>query len=247
MRFIQHYSSSTGNLYVVTASNGKRLLLECGVPWKKMQKALAYDLSNIVGCLVTHEHKDHCKAIHEVLAAGIDCYMSDGTRKALGLVTHRRATAVEHGKPFPYCYPFQVYPIRINHDAAEPYGFVVKDGNESLLFVPDTSHITQRFKLPFNIIALECSFDGPTLAARVEAGAINETLAKRLLTSHMEVQVTKRYLREFCDLSKCREIHLLHMSADNINADRIRKEFEDEFMIPTFTVGAGHGCLNTQG
>lgn len=56
MRFESFYSSSTGNLYCVTAANGKRLLIECGVTWRKLIKALSYDLTNIEACLISHEH-----------------------------------------------------------------------------------------------------------------------------------------------------------------------------------------------
>jgi len=56
MEFISYFSSSQGNLYEVRAANGNRLLLEVGVRWKRIQKALRYDLSNIVGACVTHEH-----------------------------------------------------------------------------------------------------------------------------------------------------------------------------------------------
>jgi len=56
MKFIQHYSGSSGNLYEVVSNNGKRLLIEAGVVWAKVQKALRYDLKSISGCLLSHEH-----------------------------------------------------------------------------------------------------------------------------------------------------------------------------------------------
>ena len=42
MKLICHASSSTRNLYCITAANGQRLLVECGVTWAKLQKALNY-------------------------------------------------------------------------------------------------------------------------------------------------------------------------------------------------------------
>lgn len=56
MKLITHASSSKGNLYEVTANNGERLLIDPGLQWKQIQKALDYDLSNIVGACITHEH-----------------------------------------------------------------------------------------------------------------------------------------------------------------------------------------------
>ena len=65
---------------------------------------------------------------------------------------------------------------------------------------------------------------------------IEETLAKRLLTSHFEQANAMRYIEEFCDISKCRELHLLHLSQENIDKEQARKEFADKFLIKVETV-----------
>lgn len=234
MRFTKYYSSSRGNLYTV-AINGKRILLECGVTWKRLTKALDYKMSDIAFCLLTHDHKDHSKVVEEVMKAGIDVYASAGTLGALGVENNRRAKLVED-KAHIQLDGIGIIAIALNHDALEPLGFVIweQETSEYLLFVPDTSHITQRFNLSFSIIAIECSYDKDILQQRVDNKEINETLAKRLLTSHMEKRVAIKYIAEFCDLSRCREIHLLHMSGDNINRLRTKKEFEERFFIETF-------------
>ena len=236
MKFEQFYSSSSGNLYTVTASNGGRILLECGVTWKKLQRALNYDLSNIDAAIISHEHKDHSAAIRDVMRAGIDVYMSEGTAKTLDVIDERRIPLLLENKTRVKIGTFEVFPFALNHDAAEPLGFIIHCDKEDMLFAPDTSHITQRFGLALSIIALECSYDINVLQGRVDNLDIIETLAKRLLTSHMELQTTKKYLREFCDLSRCREIQLLHLSRDNIDAEKARKEVEDEFFIETVIV-----------
>ena len=241
MRFESFYSSSMGNLYCVTAANGKRLLIECGCTWKKLQKALGSDLSNIVGALCSHEHKDHSKCVGDVLTAGIDVYASKGTFDAIeeSLHLHRKAFAIEELKGTNITDTFRVFPFSVNHDAAEPLGFIVQEiaWNEYLLFVTDTSHIKQRFGIAFSIIALCCNYDGDLLRKREEAGEINTEFAKRLLTSHMERGVTKKYIADSCNLSKCTEIHLLHMSGDNIAQEAVRAEFENEFIVKTHIAG----------
>ncbi|HEK4983654.1 TPA: MBL fold metallo-hydrolase, partial [Clostridioides difficile] len=55
-------SSSRGNCYLLQLEN-ETLILECGVSYKEILKGLDFSLENVVGCLVTHEHKDHSKAI----------------------------------------------------------------------------------------------------------------------------------------------------------------------------------------
>lgn len=48
-------SSSCGNCYLLKAEN-ETLIVECGIKFKEIQKAMNFNISHIVGCLVTHEH-----------------------------------------------------------------------------------------------------------------------------------------------------------------------------------------------
>ncbi len=234
MTFEQIYSGSSGNLYIVTANDGKRLIIDMGVSWKKFVKALDYNLSNtVVGALANHSHSDHTKCIKDVMKAGIEVFASPETFEALGIVGERRAIPL----PPRLWYrrgDFNFMGYESNHDVPGSYLFVVQCDDEFLLFATDCSHITQQFKLPFSIIAIECSYDKDILQQRVESGEIHEEVAKRLLTSHMEKSETMRYLDKFCDLSRCRSIHLLHMSRENIIAEDVRREIEKEFFIKTY-------------
>lgn len=232
MKFIQYYSGSAGNLYVVVANNGRRLIIDPGVTWKKLQRALAYDLSNIDGALCSHEHNDHSKAARDVLRAGIGVYASRGTLEAVGISDHRKAHSFDDCNRL-IVKGFDVMCFEAHHDAAEPLLYVIRSGDECLLFATDTSHIKQRFNIPFSIIAIECSYDIGILQGRVESRDINQTLAERLLTSHQEKQTAMKYLVNYCDLSRCREIHLLHLSNDNIDKEQAKKDFESKFFIET--------------
>jgi phosphoribosyl 1,2-cyclic phosphodiesterase len=81
-------SSSKGNCYRVT-DGSTPLLLECGINYRDIQKGLNFQMSSIAGCLVTHEHNDHVKAIKDVMKAGIDVYASKGTFETLNITGHR--------------------------------------------------------------------------------------------------------------------------------------------------------------
>ncbi len=233
MKFIQHYSSSSGNFYEVVGGGRKprRLLLECGVRWKLLLKALCFDLSGIDGCLITHEHKDHCKAALQVIEAGIDIYSSEGTIAKMGLTESRRTICVE---AYDSCRPsvnFSVIPFGIRHDAIEPFGFLVLDleSSDTLLFAPDNGFIEQKWDIQFTHIAMECSYDPEILRYNVKEGYLPVVVGKRLQNTHTSTEVAKRYLDKFTDLTKCREIHLLHCSEGNLNKEKTRKEFEDRY------------------
>ena len=55
-------TGSSGNCYKVKIGKAT-LLLECGLPYKVIQKKLNFKVSEIDACLVTHEHMDHAKAV----------------------------------------------------------------------------------------------------------------------------------------------------------------------------------------
>ena len=236
MIFQQIASGSKANLYTVTANNGERLMIECGLTWAKLQKALNYDL-NFTACLLTHEHKDHSKSVKQVMDAGIDVFSSKGTFTSLRLGKERRAWIVKHKTMYKFG-EFAVIPFNSVHDAKEPLIYIVQCDGECLLFATDTSHIQQIFKFsfPLAIIALEVSYDKAILFEKVKAKTINEQLAKRLLNSHQEKSVAMKYIDESCDLSKCRQLHLLHTSDANLDKEKTRQEFEDKFFIETVVI-----------
>jgi phosphoribosyl 1,2-cyclic phosphodiesterase len=198
------------------------------VPWRKLEEALGYDLKGIDGCLISHEHQDHCRAITEVIRNGIDVYASAGTFEALGTAKWRRTKIVADQVIVNVGDAFQVMPFSVVHDVAEPLGYVVRElaTGEYLLFAIDTCLLTQWFIYPFSIIAIGCNYDADILQQRVKDGDIHETVAKRLLFNHPSKQWVDEYLRKFCDLSRCREIHLLHTSGENLDKQAVRREIE---------------------
>jgi len=188
---------------------------------------------NVSWIIITHGHADHSKAAEEVIRAGIDLYLTNGTMQELDAkfdICHmRRVQGIKEGDPL-FFDAFQVFVFSTNHDAKEPVGFVIREKatKEFLLFATDTSHIQYKMNYPFSIVAIECSYSKEVLTAMVESGEVNETLAKRLLTSHMEKQICMDHLDKF-DLSKCHEIHLLHLSGRNIDRKKTKEEFEKRY------------------
>jgi len=234
MKFIQHYSGSRGNLYEVVAKNGKRLMVECGVNWKDIQRAFRYDFGNVVACLITHEHKDHSRAVNDVIRAGIPVYCSKGTARALNI----RGSACTRERYYsPPESGLAISTFEAVHDCAEPVTFTIaeKETGETLFFATDTAFILQRFRRPLAIIAIECSYDTDLLKSRIDSGDADKTHGLRLLESHQSKAAAMDYLDRHCDLSKCKEIHLLHLSRENIaDPEALRKEFEERYFIPTF-------------
>ncbi|MCK5617155.1 hypothetical protein KAR91_85620 [Candidatus Pacearchaeota archaeon] len=165
----------------------------------------------------------------------IDVYASKDTLESQGLSEHYRSHVIEP-KKWITIGGFNVFPFEAIHDC-HCYGYIIKCDGEYLLFCTDTKLIKQRFNIPFSIVMIESSYCGKTLKRKVESGEVNEAMARRLLESHLEIEETARYLREFCNLSKCHQLHLLHLSGSNNDRERCRKRFKDEFFIEVITVG----------
>lgn len=204
MKFEALASSSSGNAYIVT-DRDTRILLECGVSHKQLQKLSGFSLSEFQACLVSHEHKDHAKSVEELISRGMPVYMSQGTAEALETDA---VTLTEHMEQFNVG-SFDIVPFTTFHDAKEPLGFLIKsrvDG-DVLAFATDTVNL--RYKFPgLNILAIEANYDKAILE-RCEK--MPEKVRYRISNSHMEIDTLCDYLRSL-DLSQCREIHLLHLS-----------------------------------
>lgn len=204
MRFESLASSSSGNAYIVSDKD-TRILLECGVSHSKLQKLSGFKLSEFQACLVSHEHKDHAKAVADLISRGMAVYMSQGTADAMET---DGVTLIENMEQFNVG-SLDIVPFTTFHDAAEPLGFLVKsrvDG-DVLAFATDTVNL--RYKFPgLNILAIEANYDKHILE-RCER--IPEKVRYRITNSHMEIDTLCDYLRSL-DLSACREIHLLHLS-----------------------------------
>ena len=55
LNFTVYTSGSAGNLYKL--DDGKsEILIEAGLPIKKIRKKLEFKLSEVAGCLISHEH-----------------------------------------------------------------------------------------------------------------------------------------------------------------------------------------------
>lgn len=216
-------SSSKGNCYWI--SDGRTpLLLECGINYRNIQKQLNFQTSNIAGCLVTHEHKDHSKGVSDVMKAGIDCYMSAGTAEAIGAKGHR----IKHiqAKQQFNLGTWTILPFNIEHDVAEPLGFLLANNvGDKLLFATDTYYIKYRFKNLTHIM-IESNYSLEILNENIAAGRVPQVMKKRLMRSHFSLENVKDLLRAN-DLSKVQEIWLLHLSDNNSDENLFKKTIQE--------------------
>jgi phosphoribosyl 1,2-cyclic phosphodiesterase len=209
-------------------------MIECGIQFKKIRQAFDFGLSNVAACLITHEHKDHCKAVKDLMSAGVDCYMSPGTAKALKLSGHR-IKEVEPLKTFSVG-SWKIMPFDTQHDCAQPYGFLLANQDrDKMLFATDTYYIKYRFKGLTHIV-IECNYILNILEKNIEAGLCHASIKNRILESHFELENLKEFFRAN-DMSKVEQIHLIHISSGNGDSGLFKQEIQGITGKPVYIEG----------
>jgi len=231
MNFRSFGSSSKGNAYLITSDGVKPLLIECGLPIKALREKLSFSLSGLAGCLISHCHGDHSKAAKDLLKAGVDVWTSEETAVSLEIRNHHRTNILMADKQ--ECIgEWVVLPFDLHHDVPT-HGFLIGGLDfEKLLFVPDTSYIRNRFE-GVSIIAIECNYVADKLSHNIQSGSIPKAVGRRVRRNHMELNTVKNFLLAN-DLSMCREIHLLHLSAGNSDEKLMVSEIQQITGVPVY-------------
>ena len=215
-------SGSSGNCYLLQNEN-ETLIIECGLRYKDILKGLNFNLSNVVGCLISHEHKDHSKAANDLIRNGIDVYLSEGTAAGIEFTdinSGYRIHEIESEKAIKIK-NFVVLPFETEHDANEPLGFLIyhKDMGK-LLFITDSYYCQYRFENVDHIL-IECNYSNKILQEK----ELPKFLKSRIIKSHFELENVKEFLKA-TDLTGTKEIVLIHLSDGNSNAAEFQEEIE---------------------
>jgi phosphoribosyl 1,2-cyclic phosphodiesterase len=220
-------SNSAGNAYILESSTGEALLIECGLRWELIKQALKYKLDRVAACLVTHSHGDHCKAVKDVLKAGINVWATPGEHDAMGTASHHNARFVTSS--FSNIMPvgsFMFLPFKIIHDTPDPVGYLVAHEEcGTVLFLTDTVYSPFKFAGLNNII-VEANYCQTILDRRLEQRDIAKAQCDRVIQSHMSIANCKDLLLAN-DLSQVNNIVLIHLSDGNSDAARFKREVQD--------------------
>lgn len=234
-----------------------RIMVECGIPKTLLYQRLnkeGIDFTTIQACLITHSHKDHCVAAHDINRLGVPLFASQETLNNINIDGIPLADLV----PTKICDGIYAMAFKVEHDCEGSVGFVIKTKNECVIFVNDHKRWINdlgRFKPDY--IFIECNYFHKVVYAQV--GEIkkllqsNETSSteyiqlknkyaqhKRNLDSHCSLHGTICGLRKL-NLSKCKAIFLMHLSDRYANEYKMKNEVELETHIMTKVCGKDGG------
>ena len=216
-------SGSSGNGYIIH-NEDEAILVETGVRFTEVKKALDFNISKVKGCLISHLHNDHSGFIKSYLDVGIDCYSNAETFQShkLSVLAHR-AKIIKPEKPF-MIGNFKIMAIDLYHDVP-CFGFLINHlemGN--LLFATDTKMIPYEFP-NLNQIMIECNYDDQILDESVLKGKIPAFVRNRIINSHLGFNYVKEFLNK-ADLTDVQNIILIHASSTNIDIKKAKEEIE---------------------
>lgn len=213
-------SSSRGNCYVLE-NEREALILEAGIRFSEVKRALNFNVSKVVGCLITHEHADHAAHVSEVLKACIPVYTSAGTAKNLTVKGDRLPLLCEAGTLLQLG-AFQIIPFEAKHDAAEPLGFFIDHPETGrVLFATDTYYLPCKFA-GLNNILIEANYRRDILDRQIESGKVSLAQRNRTIRSHLSYENCLKTLLAN-DISKVNNIVLIHLSDGNSYASEFQK------------------------
>lgn len=213
-------TGSTGNAYVLENEN-EALLIECGVKFSDIKKALDFNISKVVACVVSHSHGDHCKSLGDVLKAGINVYASEDTFKNSKVETNHRGNFIYPKVTFRVG-GFTIMPFDVKHDVP-CLGFLISHVDcGKVLFVTDTYYCKYKF-VGLNNIIIEANYSKEIIESRFGPESGMEFLRNRILQSHFSLANCKDMLAAN-DLTNVNNIVLIHLSDGNSNEKQFYKE-----------------------
>lgn len=197
------------------------LLIEAGLSFSNVVKDNDVEISSILGCIITHEHGDHCKHATDVAKHGIPLYASQGTLENLKLKGYEEKYVVLVNTPFSIG-DFEILAFRTLHDATEPFGFLIRHPEcGTILFATDTYYLPYKF-VEINHILIECNYCRHILDSNYTASIIPRVRHSRTIESHLELGSLCEILSGF-DLSKVWNVVLLHLSDQNSDEEEIQE------------------------
>jgi len=223
MKLIVLGSSSTGNGYLLH-SEKETLILECGMRFSTVKKALKFKISSIVGAVISHEHGDHAKYLKDYAIAGIPILSGEATFKSkTDLVCSSVCKVVYPGKGYKLG-NFKIVPFDLCHDVP-CLGYLISHPEMgTMVFMTDTFMCEYTFP-GLSHMLIEANYADDILIRNIAAGSVYPGMRPRLLSTHMELETCKGIIKAN-DLSKVMNIVLIHLSSGNSDEARFVREIQ---------------------
>lgn len=201
-------TGSSGNSYVLISNTGEILLLDLGVSEKTIKKGIDWKISNVVGAVISHGHKDHSLSVEDFKLMGIPVFApyislepmkignGDFRVQAFDLTTIDGSWTHTHanGEPCPI------------------YGFLIAHKEMGrMLYITDCEVVKWKFK-DINHILLGVNYDKDLVDKD------NDPKTRHVFRGHLSIDTA-------CDFVKAnysdslQNVIMCHLSSENADKD----------------------------
>jgi phosphoribosyl 1,2-cyclic phosphodiesterase len=193
-------------------------MIDAGIDFKEVKKAVDYRVGSIVGCLVSHSHKDHSRAVKDVVASAIPVYLSK-TDKENSDIASDKLFAVEPLQRYT-AGEFSFIPFDVPHDVT-CLGFLIHHVEcGSVLYITDCYYCPQAFQEVNNAL-VECNYSYPIIERNYERGIISKKQYDRTMQGHLALETAIELLQRY--KASLNNVVLIHLSETNSHADFFRE------------------------
>jgi phosphoribosyl 1,2-cyclic phosphodiesterase len=211
-------SGSNGNCYYVGNAN-EAVLIDAGLSCKETEKRMArmgLKIQSVKAIFISHEHSDHIRGV-EVLSRKhkIPVYITELTKLSGGLTIEAELCNSFSSHKTIIIGSLSVIPFSKEHDAAEPFSFVVKNNDITIGVITDIGracvNVVKYFK-ECHAVFLESNYDTDMLMN----GHYPIYLKKRIssdkghLSNQQAAELFRDHKPDFMS-----HVFLSHLSAEN--------------------------------
>ncbi|MDE2105534.1 MAG: hypothetical protein KGL39_50370 [Patescibacteria group bacterium] len=201
LEMISLASSSRGNCHALLCDTSW-VVLDVGMNPLDVARKAGRRLNCCAAALVTHEHRDHAN------------YADAWTR--MGVPVPELWT----GHLYDLGWEWQVAAAEVPHDVPCNALLVRAPTRESVAYITDCAFSPVRFASVTHWL-VEANYDEEILLKAKESGEIDTAQYERVRRSHMSIRTCVDMLRSN-DLSKTREIRLVHLSRRHADQEKFR-------------------------
>lgn len=226
MEILYSITGSKGNCSVIESGDKHLLVIDAGIKYRTVDKSIGYRLHKADVILITHVHDDHTHYLDDFIFNRTKVFISHNTLSGCNIYASKDSYFFIDESNTLETDGFKVSAFELVHTHAngtpcECYGFLILDKStgEKMLWATDTQFIKNRFP-PLEYYCIESNyFESDDYNEDIDY--IQKKVEQRRLQSHMSFESAVKFLK-MQDLSKCKEIRLLHLSSFFNEKDKLK-------------------------
>lgn len=234
LQFIPLASSSSGCCYILKCEGLPALIIDAGIRYSELRRHPEFCFLSVGACLISHSHGDHCLAAKDIAKATIPVYAHADTIKAIGLARHHRAVKMATRTVYNIA-SWRVLAFDAVHDAPGTVGFVIDGGGNRALYLTDSAYSPYRVN-GLTHIFIEANHSRELVLDNTVAGSVHRERFERTIGTHMSIERLEEFLKAN-DLSRLREVHLLHLSDSNSDEQEFKERVQKIAGVPVYVAG----------